>query len=176
MTMNAVPHHAARPPVRRQPLGPTRALIVVLGLFVVLAALLGPGLSLFFRWFAHRVPTDSWLPIAITLVIVGLALVHLALGVTSLVLAIIVLVQGRGHLRTGAILALIAVVGGTLAGVEVTGDIGTAADVIQQAAGVLAILSTIVQVVMVIVGVLGVVFLVLGHRESTREQRRRLSV
>src|SRR5699024_8795049 len=103
-------------------------------------------------------------------------LVHLALGVTSLVLAIIVLIRGRGHLRAGAILALIAVLGGTLAGAEVTGDIGSAADVVPQAAGVLAILSTIVQVVMLIVGAGGVVFLVLGLRESTRDQRRRLSV
>lgn len=149
------------------PLRNARALVVTLGIFLVLGLLTGPVAEAVFALSPVR-PDESWVLIALALVIMALALVQLGLWVANLVLSIIVVSKGRERIRTGAALALAVTLFGSVFSFDINSDGGTSNEVFERVKTIVMVLSTVFQILMVIVGIVAIVMLVRGIADAKR--------
>ncbi|MGP5097849.1 hypothetical protein ACTXJ1_07450 [Brachybacterium alimentarium] len=112
------------------------------------------------------VPASIVLAFLAFLAIAG-ALLALGLGVATLVLAIVVTVRGRGPLRRGGIVLLVAWALSLSVSFSASGDVSGAAAAVSRAAGVLETVVDLLQSVLLLVGA---VVLLRGVAEVRRQR------
>lgn len=157
---------AVRTAPPQPPLSAARALLITFSVFLLSGLLTGPIAALAFS-VTDLWPTRAGFWILLGVLAVVASLIQFGLWLANVVLAVLVVVKGRDSLRTGAAIALGAVLAGGFFSLDVSGDLGSA-DPVSQVVGVLMMFAAAFQVVVLACGAVAVVLLLRGIAQATR--------